>query len=352
MNTFIKIFFTITLGLGISAFACDFDGDGVADPAAYDDSTFTLNYIGSSAGLISIPSWGNDSSSKMVASKFLGTSSPDLPGFVDLDGFLKIRKLDGTVKTVVPFSANDVSFIYGHDFDGDGLDESMKITNRCNKFTKNCYKNKGSFVVLPNKTSSTQPNTPYSELIGTTNPDFTKSLAAVFIMDANNDGIDDVCDTRPRGKDTDFKSKKKKFKVRCFNVADENLITAFNVGKLFKLPESINFNGSDKTLLYRKRGVKNETKIKIIDTSGNKSSFTIPTSEGKVVIGDYLGNGYEQVAVAGNGQFTILDPTNGLINTSLTLPQGNAMDCKNIRYGKLKEKYLTSNNVCDVFNCL
>lgn len=347
----LNIALLVVLLISINAFSCDFDGDNISDPTTYNYNTMTWQYLSSNSNaLVTVNSFGNTfgtTAPYLVPGQFLGSTMTDMPAFVNIDGELNIKISNTFTDINSPFTRADVSYMGSHDFDGDGYTDSLKLTNRCSNLNKNCYKQSGRFTFFINEIDSFTPNNPFSGSTGLNTSFIGSPLSALFVMDANNDGKDDICYAKPLAKKK--KAKRKIFRAFCHDALTENFITKFKLGKIFNLPLSINFAGKDHAVLYKKRGKKNDTLVTLIDTSGNAVNHSI-NAIGDVVIGDYLGVGYQQVAVATNGVLTILDPiTNNM--SFLNIGLGTAIDCNNNHYGKVATTFVKTKNVCKVLTC-
>ena len=344
---FLSQTFTLVFTLGLvfllttaSSFACDFDQDNIDDPLTYDESSLTwrANLSGSGTQLV-VPAFGTPGG-HLAPANYLGANNPTMLGFVNDNFFWNIRIPDGTTDSSLNFGRSDASYISGYDFNGDGLDDTVKVINRCSRLRQRCSRNDARFNILYNNVNG---NDVFANLQPLVSGFFGKGLSPIFIIDANNDGKHDVCYARNLRRD------KRKFRVFCEDVATQERTGRFQIGRLHNIPLSININNQDQVVLWRTRNRRSDTKIRLVDVNGNRKTFVIP-SDGKVVVGDWLGTGSEQVGVSTGGFLTIYNTLDGQI-TTIPVPAGESLDCKNNLSGIAAERFLNTRNSCDILGC-
>ena len=335
----------LTIGLSLllataSSFACDFDQDNIDDPLTYDESTLTwrANLSGSSSDLV-VPAFG-EPGGFLAPANYLGPNNPTMLGFISSNFFWNIRIPDGTIDRSLNFGRSDASYLSGHDFNGDGLADTVKIINRCSRIRKRCSRNDARFNILYNNVVG---NDVFANLQPLVSGFFGKGLSPLFVIDANNDGRDDVCYAR------NLRRNKKQFRAFCRDVATQELTGRFRIGRVFNLPLAAKIDGQDQVILWKYRRRRADTRITVISVNGAKKSFFIP-SGGTVVVGDWLGTGSDQIGVSTDGVLTIYNTLNGSIST-MPVPAGQSLDCKNNISGIAAERFLTTRNSCNVLGC-
>ena len=323
-------------------FACDVDLDGIDDPTAYEqqpDGSWTWRSILSSdSSTMTVADFGA-STSYPAPGRYFGSGTPEVYGHVDSQFFWTVRIPGGGID-MLNFGRIDVSYMASRDFDGNGVADLAKFLNRCNKLKLGCKRKRvrGNFLI--NESTGTDS---FVDPVTDTGL-FGRGLSAIFSMDANADGSDDICYT------SSLRKKPKNFKVICKDVLTRSKVYSTRIGRLFNTPLSLKRAGSsDYIVLWKERKKTAETKITIIDPSGNKTNFTMP-AVGKVIVGDWLGTGSQQVGVAVGGVLNIYEPI-GAAFSSMLIPAGTPIDCDNNFNGPGEAVIMTSRNACRVENC-
>ena len=323
-----------------TGFCCDFDNDSIDDPTTYnsstqawkaklsgDDSTLTINSFGAQSAL-------------PVPGYYLGNSSPAFFAYIDPNFFWKIYLAEDNIDGSLNFGRVDASYLGGHDYNGDGVTDAVKVINRCRKLKKSCHKNKARFNILYNIPNADDAFSDISPLVSSF---FGKGASPLFVMDVNLDQKDDICFAKP------LRKNKKNFRAICQDVASQAILDKFKLGKIYNLPLSANILGRDQVVTWKTRKSSADTLITIINPTGGKSNHIVP-SDGEVLIGDWLGIGSEQIGVATGGVLTVLNPITATIS-SILIPDGNPIDCNNNIYGNAARVFLNSRNVCRILNC-
>ena len=159
-------------------------------------------------------------------------------------------------------------------------------------------------------------------------------------MDADNDGDDDICFAQYINN--------RNFRVICKDVQSNTKIATRNIGKFYNKPLSLKRAGqADQIVLWKKVG--NSTKITMVSASGQKTNATV-SATGKMLSGDWLGTGSQQIGIANGGVLTIFNPLSSTVSTT-AIPSGIAFDCSNNLNGPGEAKIVTSSNICKVADC-
>lgn len=322
--------------------ACDLDGDGIDDPTTYQDDglgSYTWQSLMSSDHSTKIVNSFGQTNQFPVPANYLGESEPANYAYIDTSFFWKLLLPPSEEFSGLNFGRADASYLAGHDFNGDGYDDAAKIIDRCTKFRKNCLRRRAFLNVVFNSVEDERPFADVSLTIGF----FGNALSPVFVMDANNDGRDNLCIGKP------LKKKRKIFKFRCYDIETEAVVQTFKTGRLHNLPLSANINGADVAVLWKAQNRKGRTQIRLIDANGNTTTAYIDVT-GTVLVGDWLGTGSDQVGVASNRQLHVFNTLTS-DKTVISLPSGTPIDCNNNLYGRAASKYIKSRNVCKVYNC-
>ena len=337
----IKLLFLIVLSLvafSFNASACDYDGDGIDDIATYDSSNNIWRIKKSSDDSIMEVNFGENGAFP-VPGYYLGTSNPAYPAFVSSDFFWKVF-IDPVINEKLNFGRVDASYLGGHDFNGDGITDPVKLINRCSRLSSVCHENSTRFNVLYNNINGNETFYNLSPLVSGF---FGKGLSPLYFMDANNDGKDDVCIAQNR------RANKTLFTGICRDFDSKAVVARYRIGRLFNRPLAVNILGESYTLIWKRIKKTAETKVVLISKSNERTRKTLP-SDGKVIVGDWLGTGSDQVGLATGGILTIFNPLDSSV-TSRLMPAGEAVACKNNLSGRAGNKYLTTKNSCRVLNC-
>ena len=325
-----------------NSFACDVDLDGIDDPTAYEqqpDGTWIWRSILSTDNSTMMATNFGSATSYPAPGRYLGAGTPELYGHVDSLFFWTVLKPDMEIDQL-NFGRVDVSYMASRDYDGNGVTDLAKFLNRCNKLKVSCKRKRvrGNFLVNISDGTDTFINPVTNTGL------FGGGLDAHFVMDANADGRDDVCYAKS------LKKQPKNFKVICKDVSTQKKVRSNKIGRLFNNPLSLKRAGSsDYIVLWKEKKKTVETKLTIIDPSGGKTNVTMP-AVGKVIVGDWLGLGSQQVGVAVGGVLNIYEPIGGAMS-SMLIPAGTPIDCDNNFNGPGEEVILTSRNVCRVVDC-
>lgn len=323
----------------INTWACDVDNDGIDDPTTYDSSTFTWRSKLSTDNSTREVVYGEVGAFPMPGN-FLGDSMSSYYSYVAPNFFWKIYIDSMDQDEDLNFGRTDASYLGSHDYNGDGIADAAKVINRCNKVRASCHSNRARFNILYNEVSATDAFSDISPLVSGF---FGKGLSPLFVMDANNDGSEDICFAKTK------RNNRRRFRAYCKDVATMSIIEKFNIGKLYNRPLSATVSGADLAVIWRTVRRTASTKITLIDVNGNKTSVTLPT-DGTVIIGDWLGTGSDQVGVATGGVLTVYNPLNQA-TSSMLIPTGDPVDCNNNIYGRAADKIITTRNACKVFDC-
>jgi len=336
--------FSLT-GLHAPAFACDLDGDGVDDLLTYQPSgSGSLNWTAflSAGGTLTKLGFGDNGSFPAPGDYYsLGVDGLGVVNPVNF--FWSILRPDDDVDKL-NFGIVGVSFMPSRNWNGDGITDLAKFLNRCTKLTRRCSRRTVTGNFLLNDTDGA--TTFHPEPVTATGT-FGRGLWALFAMDADSDGDDDVCFARHR------RPKPRTFRVICKDVRSLEVILKLRIGRLFQAPLSIRLAGKDNILLWKKKA--GATRVKIIDPStGTKSVFDIPAlpdeAPGKPLVGDWLSTGSQQVGIVSGGVLQVLNTlTNTIVPTAI--PAGVLVDCSNNLNSSESIKFFTTRNVCKTVTC-
>ena len=318
-------------------FACDFDGDGRDDPAAYveqADGSWTWTAALSGGGTQVQSNFGNKDSTPAPGA-YYGASSPAVFGYITKDFFWTLPNGDR-----LNFGRSNVTYYSGRDFTGDGIADLLKFPGRCNKFNKTCATkaSRGNFAL--NKSDGT--NT-FIIPVDTASGIFGKGLDPLFAADRDGDGTSEVCYARPK------KNNPKVFKLTC--KTKEKLTTdSRSIGRIFaKLMSVKRAGGGDYVLVPRVKKKASTTELTLISPNGESIQSSIPAT-GEIIVGDWTGAGSQQVGVVSNGTLTYVNPFTEASGT-LSHPTGTPVSCHGLPVGPGEKKVFNSRNVCKVFTC-
>ncbi len=350
-NNFKKIFsysfvlILATLTCFMPLYSCDLDGDGIADPLSYTESGTSWNWSAflSTGGTFTKQAFGQISAAA-IPGKYFNANDINL-AFVDTINFWTFLDPNGNVDNHLNFGAPEATFAGNKDLNGDNIADGYKFFGRCErKLRKSCLRSSltGNFFGnVSDGISSFMPG-------GTTKSGtYGNATSAITILDVNGDGKDDVCTTKKR------RAKPQTFTEICRDVLSGGILKKKRIGRFFKEPLKINIAGQDQFLIWRFR--KGKLNVRIIDPNSRavikKTFVTVPDSINKrPLIADYLGLGYEQIAVANSGILSVHDPLTGSSST-LSIPTGTAVDCSNDLFSRVNVKLATTKNICKIVDC-
>lgn len=343
IGTFV-VTFLLTGFVSSSVYACDFDGDGIDDPAAIsvqEDETWNWTANLSTGGTKTETGFGDATTLSQAAGYYFNNTMAEF-GIIEADYDWMLPNGDRNPA----FGATGVTFGPGHDFDGDGVSDAVKFEHRCNRLTRRCYKNKARANMTINLTDGTNAFTS----VGFTKTHlFGSALTPMLIADGDGDGISETCTTKP------LRRNRRLFKAICMQYgAGENdpssIVHRRRVTRVFNNLLALKVDGqADGFVSYKTRNRKGDTRFWVYPASGPRIIVVID-QVGEVLVGDWLGIGSQQVGVVADGNIYYRDPfseTEGII----AIPEGNPVDCYNHLEGPGESTLLTSKNVCQVLDC-
>lgn len=327
---------------GVPVMACDVDSDGIDDPTAVEtlaDGSYTWRSIRSTDGAIEELSNFGQAGDLPIPGNYLGSEVQSLYGFVDPQFFWTVRTPLGD-NSELNFGRSAISYLGSRDYNGDGVADLAKFLTRCNQLTRKCFRRRidGNFAIV-----ATDGVRAFMDPITATGR-FGGGLSPLFAMDANGDDTDEICYAEP------IRRKPRDFRIRCRDVQASSIVSTKRIGKLFNVPRGLRVPGGVDTLaLLKSMKKKSQTKIDFLFGDGSKKALTVD-SVGTVLVGDYLGLGYDQIGIAEGESLTVLDPETEAVQIQ-AIPVGLAVDCSHNLRGSPERRVLTSKNVCKVLDC-
>lgn len=335
-----------------AALACDYDGDGIDDPTAIEtqaNGTWLWRSNLSTGGISSLSSFGNTSAIAKSPGYYFGNTMPAVYGFIGLGPIGIPWEWNVPNGDSLPFGATgNISYMSGGDFNGDGTSDLVKFENRCNKLKRSCYRKKtrGNFYL--NNTDGT--NTFLPQQAATETSLLGGGLDPIFFADVDADGDTDICFARSR------KRAAKTFQAKCWSVPDSAnglaaaVVFKKKIGRIFSTPVSLKRkNSADYIVIHRTRKKKGVTKLRIYPPIGSPIKTKLPLT-GKVITGDWIGNGSEQVGVVANGNISYYDPVTNSTG-AIAIPAGDPVDCRNNLAGPDELRVANTKNICRVRDC-
>jgi len=331
-------------GVVKSAVACDLDADGIDDRLTYElsDKVLTWRWITATNPEVQTLSIAASAKTLPAPADYYGAGQATALGHIELDNVLWKAYRPGEDTDLIGFALPNLSYYPSLDVNGDGISDMIKLFNRCGTFSKRCKRrNVEIFFVINGVVDDTT-----FRISATATRFYGKALNPLLGIDVDGDGDKDFCFAAPSRKNP------KVFQMTCSDILAQTQLVKFKLGKLFQAPLALERSAGqpDAVLLVRKLKKKGETQLTIYDIQTGTSTRATIAASGKLLVGDWLGRGYQQIAVATAGQLNVYDPVTQA-TSSLSRPAGNAIDCTNNLSGAKESRIQTSKNVCKLSRC-